>query len=409
MLERWRRSPPLAMPGRIGDQGSPLKASPSKALHPAHRGVAVDADGFVGEEAVVAGPVANLPEPIAATARARVLFEEDAESDGEAWKLDGQDDTDGSLSGRLPMGVDIATANATPRSLSSTEASYSSSLAYGLQEAQRLQDVAPPLVIEADAPLVDGLRILLVHHLKKTVGANVINLTAGQAELLEHHMSRLESYAQKIVHTLAFATRLIAWQQPFETESPLAASNASSRGACSSATDPAEGEPAWKPREPRCPPKKLKLKDEEILDIFRSAQQEAIKEADWRGIEGPTASRSGDDASSCRSGASASTAYYTTDGSQDDGRGDYLRVISRAMQQPGRTPESFTAEMVDPSQGAMCCGSLIASAARREAMKSSSAMVRWPQIPPDPGGPRSRNSRPPATSGDESPTMQSRV
>lgn len=271
------------------------------------------------------------------------------------------------------------------------------------------------LLIQADAPLVDGLRALLVHHLKRSVGTSVINLSASQAELLEHHLSRLASYAQKIVHTLAFATRFLSKHQ-FEgdrgeaMDSPhidsfanrAAAADGTYAGSMMGAAEAQQMQAAEVARPPR---KSLKLNDDEILTLYRSAQMEAAIEADWRGIQGPSpgVAPAGSDAAvstrssngvSARAGAAAelptaaaaasgpgglASAAATngctggvisvvatngcTSGSNVADAGteivrddqEYLRIISRALQESGRSPRAFAAEVMEPRTGATCC------------------------------------------------------
>lgn len=241
------------------------------------------------------------------------------------------------------------------------------------------------LVIPADAPLVDGLRVLLVHHLKRSVGSSVINLSASQAELLEHHLSRLASYAQKIVHTLAFATRFLSKQHldgdQGEAMDSTRLANATSHGLPSGGYDGAMvgGAAAQAPAAemPRPAKKSLKLNDNEILSLFRSAQVEAAIEADWRGIPEPGAclsSRSGDNPVTSRrsagtapgaglgegadglvGGGSADGQSADTEPVQGDRRDEeYLRLISRALQKPGRSPRVVAAEVAEPLKGMTC-------------------------------------------------------
>mmetsp|Transcript_84925 Transcript_84925/g.236970 ORF Transcript_84925/g.236970 Transcript_84925/m.236970 type:complete len:477 (+) Transcript_84925:194-1624(+) len=267
-----------------------------------------------------------------------------------------------------------------------------------LASADGDRSVDQPLVIQADAPLVDGLRALLVHHLKRSVGSCVVNLSTSQAELLEHHLARLSSYAQKIVHTLAFATRFLSKHQ-FEGD-PGDAENADGDGvgapgaggalfggarafsaransvqshaaaaaaAAAAGSDAAAAVAATAAKPPR---KSLKLSDDEILMLYRSAQSEAAMEADWRGIQGPVPSRSGvntgDAVFSSRNGASGYTSAAQgariaggldgqADGSSSN-RAEYLRILTRVMQEPGHSHRAVATEIVDPSKKTLCCG-----------------------------------------------------
>mmetsp|Transcript_117073 Transcript_117073/g.278104 ORF Transcript_117073/g.278104 Transcript_117073/m.278104 type:complete len:325 (-) Transcript_117073:93-1067(-) len=244
-----------------------------------------------------------------------------------------------------------------PRSGTSTVASYSH---------KELSFCGSDVHIPASASLLDGLRMLLVHHLRSSAGTEHINLTTGQAELLEHHLSRLASYAQKIVHTLAFATRFLSREeqsQGSQGESPSAEADAA---------PPGGGEESAEPKRST-----LKLKDRELLQIYRQAQMEACREADWRGLETPrTTARS----ESAHSDSSQGSRLFVKQGED----AELLRAISRAMRQPGRTPEALAAEIVDTSSGARCCSSQKAQARRACA---TSASVRWPKPLPDPGAP----------------------
>lgn len=228
-----------------------------------------------------------------------------------------------------------------------------------------------PLVIPADASLVDGLRALLVHHLKRSVGASIISLSTSQAELLEHHLARLASYAQKIVHTLAFATRFLS-KHHFEGDSGELESPHIEGGtvanACASGASARLHEAAVQGRAEQHPQRKaLKLNDSEILSLYRSAQIEASIEADWRGIQGPTPIRGG---GSEGGGTNRSASSFVAPGSDSrpppertsvapkkENDQEYLRMLSRALQQPGRSPRAFTAEILDPSlsKDTICC------------------------------------------------------
>lgn len=231
------------------------------------------------------------------------------------------------------------------------------------EEAARRSSTAhgeSPLIIQADASLVDGLRALLVHHLKRSVGANTVNLSASQAELLEHHLARLASYAQKIVHTLAFATRFLS-KHHFEgdhgeLESPHTDGGRGHGAGNPGFVDASNAQPS--PVEVARPPRKsLKLNDDEILSLYRSAQMEAAIEADWRGIQGPTPSRNSLVDGGGTSRSAASTNLTASDGMTElkDADQEYLRMLSRALQQPGRSPRAFTAELMDPSKDSICC------------------------------------------------------
>lgn len=225
--------------------------------------------------------------------------------------------------------------------------------------------VPAPLIIPQDATLVDGLRALLVHHLKRSIGSDMVSLSASQAELLEHHLARLASYAQKIVHTLAFATRFLSKQSDCPDGFPSNPQEFAGAGASRSpishhrhdegngASSAADVQP-----EPKAPRKNLKLSDDEILSIYRSAQAEAAIEADWRGVEGPAPigqgySAEGDDGTNRSGGPSPAPPDDTPELSGGDR--EYLKMLSRALQEPGGDPRALTAEILDPSSGVVCC------------------------------------------------------
>jgi len=218
------------------------------------------------------------------------------------------------------------------------------------------RDCAPPLVIAADASLVDGLRALLVHHLKRSVGSEVVSLSTSQAELLEHHLSRLASYAQKIVHTLAFATRFLTTKQNGEGENSQMDGPYYSSGGNNPHWRPDGGQntqhPQQPPPEPKVPRKSLKLSDDEILNIYKNAQVEAAIEADWRGIQGPTRMAYVDGDGTSRSGNSMNPSTVSDSRGGDQ---QYVKIFSRALQEPGRSPRALTAEILDPSKGVVCC------------------------------------------------------
>ncbi|CAK9105554.1 Putative fucosyltransferase [Durusdinium trenchii] len=233
----------------------------------------------------------------------------------------------------------------------------------------------PDVLIPSGASLLEGLRLLLVHHLRSSAGSDQINLTAGQAELLEHHLERLSSYAQKIVHTLAFATRFLP-QDRSEGDREAHEVEVRSEVSRGGASDP-------RPRHDvdvkvAAAPKRstLRLKDRELLQIYRGAQMEACLEADWRGLVTPRTTARSD--MSLYSDSSTRPESLT-----GDDRARVLRTLSEAMRAPGRTPSVLAAEIVETSQDTGCgCQSQKARAARKVA---AAAGIGWPQPPPDPG------------------------
>lgn len=120
--------------------------------------------------------------------------------------------------------------------------------------------------------------------------------------------------------------------------------------------------------------KGLRLNDNEIMNLYRTAQHEAAVEADWRGIQGPSPSRGSSSpggSSWPRRGALATAGAAPTplpadsvasrgpDPTEEDQ--ECLRILSRALQQPGRNPGAFmTSEILDTHPGSQeplrhCC------------------------------------------------------
>lgn len=204
-----------------------------------------------------------------------------------------------------------------------------------------------PVVIRAEAPLVEGLRTLLVHHLKRSLASETLSLTVSQAELLEHHLGRLVSYAEKIVHTLAFATRFLAPDSKAESE-PRGEASEAQDFVCSPRSSTARSQMSQMSQPPQAK-HALSLNDDEILSLYRCAQSEAQKEADWRGLAELPASRT-------TSAASANPVNDpTTIHGADRSAGDKLamHLLSQAIQSRGSVVAS---ELVDAAPKGLCCG-----------------------------------------------------
>mmetsp|Transcript_31191 Transcript_31191/g.72078 ORF Transcript_31191/g.72078 Transcript_31191/m.72078 type:complete len:341 (+) Transcript_31191:147-1169(+) len=296
--------------------------------------------------------------------------------DGGDWRLgeeeSGEDEilqvrsSNAGLATSSQAGVAAATS---PRSGTSTVASYSQKepLPGGID-----------VVVPAGSSLLDGLRLLLVHHLKGSAGTEQISLTTGQAELLEHHLARLASYAQKIVHTLAFATRFLSTQPREEEDQSQNASGSLPLNVSENPAEQSTGVEATVSAEPR-KRSTLRLKDRELLQIYRSAQLEASREADWRGLDPSPSCSVGSEGSDFSDASWRGATLHGQDA-------ELLKALSRAMRQPGRSPEALAAEIVEVPSSIGCCRSQKAMVAQQA--RASSAMVRWPQSPPDPGGQR---------------------
>lgn len=203
-----------------------------------------------------------------------------------------------------------------PRSVSSTEAS-SISLSRG--KDSQILGPSQPL---AEMALMDGLRSLLLQQLKAQLSTDSVNLTADENELLQEHVERLHTYSQSIVQTLS-VLQLKRGTLPFGLEEEVAG----------------EPQPMIQLRSV-LPQKALKLNDSEILEIYRTAQLEAGREADWRG----------DVSSGLRTSRHGLTNLADL---------ECLQVVSQAMQKPGQTPEGIAAKMIAqaPSSCAWYCRS----------------------------------------------------
>ncbi|CAE7236472.1 unnamed protein product [Symbiodinium sp. CCMP2592] len=115
------------------------------------------------------------------------------------------------------------------------------------------------LCIPADASLLDGVRLLVLHHLAKGV-EDPTAMTPSQKQLFERHVRQLAGYAEQLKQTLLISPPSLIGGVLHEP------------GRDASSSCPSE------------PPRPLKLRDSELLEIYRVAQQEAGKEADWRGL-----------------------------------------------------------------------------------------------------------------------------
>jgi len=189
---------------------------------------------------------------------------------------------------------------------------------------------------------------------------SVVDLSVSQAELLEHHVARLASYSQKIVHTLAFATSFLARHQ-FEGENDAG----NHQGTAPKAPFASAGLPGGHARESDAvagsaatAKRQLRLSDGEILALFQSAQQEAAKEADWRGITSPAPARQPVSMHTVGAAGESIQRHVTTTpcGSGAAGGSDraqdstYLHALSHALQQPTHGLVGSTA-----GPGVACC------------------------------------------------------
>jgi len=237
-------------------------------------------------------------------------------------------------------------------------------------------EVPPPFVspsgggggVHAGTSTENEIRTLLVGLLarSRSVGWShgpLEMLTQAQDEVLQRHLSTLTLYVEKIVLALTFAERLpfpsrqTAYAPAFPSDGRTcpkdkALSNTMwSNGASGRILDvDANSSPTWV----------MELSDDEILRLYRSAQDEAQMEADWRGITGPLAPEGRDDESIA--GWSASTPVLgpsvsaRTTLSAQSGERDYLRLISSALQDAHHRDVIVASELAaGPPTGTVCC------------------------------------------------------
>jgi len=156
------------------------------------------------------------------------------------------------------------------------------------EEEEEEEEEEKEVVIPVDASLLEGLKVILEHHLRRT---GVETLTQPEADLLAHHLGRLASYGQKIVHTLAYSQQVVT--QPIEGRAEAAQQPPAPRPGDDDSSAQAGAEAAAEEAAQKdAPTKTLRLSDREIMAIFKGAQREAEREADWRNIEPPNARNS---------------------------------------------------------------------------------------------------------------------
>ncbi|CAJ1379662.1 unnamed protein product [Effrenium voratum] len=126
------------------------------------------------------------------------------------------------------------------------------------------------LRIPAGCSLAEGMRMLLLHHLRRLAGVG--DEPSGQQRELERHLAQLASYSEKLLACLRAVST--APSAPPEPAASPAASSARSAASGPGASAGAAGRAA----------RPVRLRDSELLEIYRCAQQEASREADWRGV-----------------------------------------------------------------------------------------------------------------------------
>jgi len=262
----------------------------------------------------------------------------------------------------------------------------------------------------------DELRTLLVRLLarSRSVGWShgpFEELTQAQADVLQRHLSTLTPYVEKIVLALTFAERFPfpsrqtacapafssdGRTRPKSLSNTMWANGASGRrldvdehssptsfggqvlqraGAAQQAERRSEHQqlaeaaqqlrglqPAKRAssQPPHTQRRVMELSDDEILNLYRSAQDEAQMEADWRGITGPLAPEGPDDESIAgwsvsTLGLGPSVSARPTSSAQSSER-DYLRLISSALRDAHHRDVIVASELAaGPPTGTVCC------------------------------------------------------
>jgi len=117
---------------------------------------------------------------------------------------------------------------------------------------------------------------------------------------------------------------------------------------------------------------------------------EAAIEADWRGIAGPAPSRDSSASGDTGGGGSVGSgpALLAADASPPTSseNQEYLRMLSRAMQQPGRSPRTFTAEILHPprenaASDTACCQPRVDASSLTMAAAGRTGALRRPFLP----------------------------
>lgn len=148
-----------------------------------------------------------------------------------------------------------------------------------------------PLIIPYDASLSEGLRLLIMHHLH---GCNIDtdSLSANELSLLQCHLPRLAQSAQKIINSLSVGASVgVLSSCPSRSRAPCAVCDeVDLHSKISGDTLPnrmqASSQDCFgltESRRNQC--KSLKLTEDEIMKLYTAAQDEAAREADWRGVQ----------------------------------------------------------------------------------------------------------------------------
>ena len=165
-----------------------------------------------------------------------------------------------SMSTRLDVDRGPVGRAATPTSVS-TEASNILKTDVQSESCETDRDC---LCIPLDATLPEGVRLLVLHHLGRGIG-DFADMTPSQRQLFERHVHQLAGYAERLKQTVLNSMMVAdhARSMPHEHLDQDASTTSASSAAA---------------------PRHLRLKDTELLEIYHLAQQEAKKEADWRGL-----------------------------------------------------------------------------------------------------------------------------
>ena len=156
--------------------------------------------------------------------------------------------------------ITVGRSSSTPTSIS-TEAS---NLLRTDMQSESCETDQECLCIPADASLLEGVRLLVWHHLGKSLGETA--LTPKQKQLVERHVLHLTRYAERLKQTI-LSTMVFDHGQGTDVQESLE-QDVSFAASSSTGTEP----------------RQVRLRDSELLEIYRNAQAEAGREADWRGL-----------------------------------------------------------------------------------------------------------------------------
>jgi len=199
-----------------------------------------------------------------------------------------------------------------------------------------------------DDPLIDDLRALLIDHLRRSVAIPVSppDQLLLHKQLLDEHANKLAVVANEAVQAIAAAieesnANVNEGGEDTNSRGEDATSWTSTVDSQSQDAISAGLEAVKRMRRARQPPpqassrKALHLSDEEIMALYRVAQEEAEIEADWRGLQSPVTTRSSLLHPGRASKASDAGPQDVNISSGLEGGDDTvcLRMVSRALQE----------------------------------------------------------------------------